>query len=218
MNCGGPWIFCHSGLHFPLKWSNLVRCIMRIFLAEFMIWRFYFLFINFWVGNNCSKMFIYQFSSGQFSCSVMSDSLWLMACSTTGFQVHHQLPELTQTHVHQVGDVIQASPSQTSPSPPAFNLSQHWGLFQGLISSHEVAEILVFQLQYQSFQWLSKTDFLYDGLVGSPCSPRDSQESSPTPQSKASILQCSAFFIVEISHLYDYWRKQLWLDGRLLAK
>ena len=70
---------------------------------------------------------------------------------------------------------------------------------RGVISSHQVAKVLKFQLQHQSFQWKLRTDFLYDGLVGSPCSPRVSRESSPTPQFKASILQCSAFFIVQLS-------------------
>ena len=75
------------------------------------------------------------------------------------------------------------------------------------------AKVLEFQLQHQSFQWIFRTDFFYDGLVGSPCSPRGSQESSPTPQfkninskkkkkknPKTSILQFSAFFIVQLSH------------------
>ena len=53
-----------------------------------------------------------------------------MDCSTPGFRVHHQLPELAQTHVHRVGDAIQPSNPLSSPSPPAFNLSQHQGLFQ----------------------------------------------------------------------------------------
>ena len=66
--------------------------------------------------------------------------------------VHHQLPELTQTHVHQVGDAIQSSHPLSSPSPPAFNLSQHQGLFQGVSSLHQVAKVLEFQLQHQSFQ------------------------------------------------------------------
>ena len=59
------------------------------------------------------------------------------------------------------------------------------------------------QLQHQSFQGLFRTDFLQDGLVGSPCSPRDSQESSPTPHfTKASILRHSAFLIAQLSHPY----------------
>ena len=75
-----------------------------------------------------------------------------MDCSTPGFPVHHQLPELTQTHVHCVGDATQPSHPLSSPSPPAFNLSQHQGLFQGVSSSHQVAKVLEFQLQHQSVQ------------------------------------------------------------------
>ena len=72
-----------------------------------------------------------------------------MDCSTPGFPVHHQLLELTQTHVHRVGDAIQPSHPLSSPSP-AFNLSQHQGLFQWVSSSHQVAKVLEFQLQHQS--------------------------------------------------------------------
>ena len=124
-----------------------------------------------------------------------------MGCSTPGFPVHHQLPELAQTHVHQVIDAIQPSHPLSSPSPPALNLSQHQGLFPWVSSSHQVARVLEFQLQHQSFQWTFRTDFLYNWLVWS-CSPKDSQESSPTPQFNASILQHSAFFIVQLSHPY----------------
>ena len=69
-----------------------------------------------------------------------------------GFPVHHQLPELAQTHVHQVADVIQPSHPLSSPSPPTFHLSQHQGLFQRVSSSHQVAKVLELQLQHQSFQ------------------------------------------------------------------
>ena len=75
--------------------------------------------------------------------------------------------------------------SSVTTSPPPFNLFQHQGLFQWVSSSHQVAKVLEFQLQHQSFQWTLRTDLLLDGLVGSPCSPRDSQESSPTPQFKS---------------------------------
>ena len=71
-----------------------------------------------------------------------------MDCSMPGFRVHYQLPKLAQTHVHQINDAIQQSHSLLSPSPPAFNLSQHQGLFQG-VSSHQVAEVLELQLQLQ---------------------------------------------------------------------
>ena len=62
------------------------------------------------------------------------------------FPVHHQLPELTQTHVYRVGDAIQPSHALSSPSPPAFNRSQHQGLFQGVSSLHQVVKVLEFQL------------------------------------------------------------------------
>ena len=84
----------------------------------------------------------------------------LMDCSTPGFPVHHQLLDLAQTHVHQVGDAIQSSQPLSSPSPPAFNLSQHQGLFKGVSSSHQVAKVLEFQLQHQFFQWTPRADFL----------------------------------------------------------
>ena len=68
-----------------------------------------------------------QFSSFAQSCPNLCNP---MDCSTPGFPVHHQLPELAQTHVHRVSDAIQPSHSLSSPCPPAFNLSQHQGLFQ----------------------------------------------------------------------------------------
>ena len=126
--------------------------------------------------------------------------------SMPGFPVHHQLPEFTQTHVHRVGDAIQPSHPLSSSSPPAFNLSQHQGLFQWVSSSHQVAKVLEFRLQHQSFQWIFRTDFLEDGLVGSPCSPRDSQESSPTPQFKS--INSSALSLLygpTLIPIHDYW-------------
>ena len=71
-----------------------------------------------------------------------------MDCSTPGLPVHHQLPELAQTHVQHIGDVIQLSHPLSSPSTPTFNLSQHKGLSQGVSSSHQVAKVLEFQLQH----------------------------------------------------------------------
>jgi len=80
--------------------------------------------------------------------------------STPGYPVHYQLTEFTQTHIHWVGDAIQPSHPLSSPSPPAFNLSQHQGLFKWVSSSHQVAKVLEFQLQHQSFQWTPRTDLL----------------------------------------------------------
>ena len=73
-----------------------------------------------------------------------------MDCSTPEFPVHHQLLEIAQTHVHQVCDAIQQSHPLLSASPPAFNLSQHQGLFQGVSSSHQVVKVLELQFQHQS--------------------------------------------------------------------
>ena len=105
-----------------------------------------------------------------------------------GFPVHHQLPELAQTHVHQVGDAIQPSHPLSTHSPPAFNLSQHQGLFKWVSSLHQVAKVLEFQFQHQSFQLIFRTNFLQYWLVWSPCSPRDSQESSQHHSSKVSFF------------------------------
>ena len=105
--------------------------------------------------------------------------------SMPGLPVHHQLPEFTQTHDYRVCDAIQPSHPLLSPSPLAPNPSQHQSLFQGVNSSHEVAKVLEFQLQHHSFQRNPRADLIQNGLVGIPCSPRDSQESSPTPQFKS---------------------------------
>ena len=98
-----------------------------------------------------------QFSSVAQSSPTLCDP---MNCSTPGLPVHHQLPEFTQTHVHRVSDAIQPSHPLSSPSPPAPNSSQHQGLFQWVNLLHEVAKVLEFQLQNQSFQWTPRTDLL----------------------------------------------------------
>ena len=144
------------------------------------------------------------FSSVTQSCLTLCDP---MDCSTPDIPVHHQLQELAQTHVHWVCDAIQPSSSLSSPSPPAFNLSQHQSLFKWIISLHQVAKVLEFQLQHQSFQWIFRTDLLQNGLVGSPCSPRDSQESSPTLQFKCiNSLALSLPYVV--TSICDYWKNQ----------
>ena len=106
---------------------------------------------------------------------------WTTACQV--FILHHLL-ELAQTHVHWVSDAIQPS-HLSSPSPPTFSLSQSQGLVQWVGSSHQVAKVLELQLQHQSFQSIFRVDFLQDGLVWCPCSPRDSQEFSLAPQFKS---------------------------------
>ena len=99
-----------------------------------------------------------HFSSVAQSCLTLCNP---MNCSVPGLPVHHQLLEFTQTHVwYWIGDAIQPSHPLSSPSPPALNLSQHQGLFKWVSSSHQVAKVLEFQLQHQSFQWTPRTDLL----------------------------------------------------------
>ena len=145
--------------------------------------------------------------------SVVSDSLRPHGLHYAGFPLHHQLPELAQTHVHRLGDTIQPSHPLLFPSPPTFNFSQHQGLFQWISSSHQVAKVLEFQLQHQSFQWIFRTDFPQDGLVWSPPSPRDSQESSPSPQFKSINSSVLRFLYgPTLTSIHDYWKTKLWLD------
>ena len=83
----------------------------------------------------------------------------------------------------------------------------HQGLFKWVSSSHQVAKLLEFQLQHQSFQWIFRTDFLEDGLVGSPCSPRGFQESSPTPQFKSINSSALSFlYSPTLTSIPDYWK------------
>ena len=143
------------------------------------------------------------FSSVAQSCRLCNP----MKRSTPGLPVYHQLPESMQTHVHWVGDAIQPSHPLWSSSPPTPNLSQYQGFFKWVSSLHQVAKVLEFQLQHQSFQRTPRTDLLYDGLVGSPCSPRDSQESSPTPQFKcinSSVL--SFLYSPTLTSIHDHWK------------
>ena len=95
-------------------------------------------------------IFNMQLSSVALLCLTLYDP---MNCSTPGFPVHHQLLELTQIQVYRVGDAFQTSHPLSSPFPFAINLSKHQGLFQWVSSSYQVAKILEFWLQHQSFKW-----------------------------------------------------------------
>ena len=123
-----------------------------------------------------------------------------MDCSLPGFPVHHQLPEFVQTHVHQVGDAIQPSYPLSSPSPPAFNISQHQGLFQmsqffasGGQSIGVSASASVLPLNSQ--------DWFPLGLIGLIALIQGTLKNLlQQHNSKASILRCSALFTVQLSH------------------
>ena len=146
----------------------------------------------------------FQFISVSQSCLNICDPI---DCSTPGLPVHDQLLEFTQTHVHWVSDALQPSHPLSSPSS-VFHLSQHQGSFKWVSSSHRMPKELEFQLQHQSFQWIFRTDLPQDGLVGSPCSPRDSQESSPTPPFK-SINSSALSFVYSptLTSIHDYRKK-----------
>ena len=138
----------------------------------------------------CLHMVSVQFSSFAQSCPTLCDP---MNHIMLGLPVHHQLPESTQTHVHWVGGAIQPL---SAPSPPALNLSQHQGLFRWVSSLHQVAEVVDFQLQHQSFnEHLGLISFRMDWLdllaVQGTLKSLLQHHSS-----KISILQHSAFFIV----------------------
>ena len=128
-----------------------------------------------------------------FSCSAVSESLW-----PHGLQ-HSRLPcpsPFSGAFSNTCPLSWWCHPTILSSVVPFSSFPQ--GLFKWVSSSHQVAKVLEFQLQHQSFQWTFRTDLLKDGLDGSPCSPRDSQESSR----KSSNLKCSAFFMVQLSHLH----------------
>ena len=156
------------------------------------------------MGSEVFFFYSVQFSLVAQSCPTLCDP---MNRSMPGLPVHHHVPEFTQTHVHRVRDAIQPSYPPSSPSPPASNTSQHQSLFQQVNSSHEVAKVLEFQLQLHSLQRNHRADLLQNGLVGSPCSPRDSQESSPTPQFK-SINSSALSFLHSptLTSVHDQWK------------
>ena len=130
--------------------------------------------------------------------------------STPGHPVHHTIPEFTQTHADWVGDAIQPSHPLSSPSPPAPNPSLHQGLSQWVNSLHQVAKVLEFQLQHQSFQWTPRTDLLrmdWLDLLAVQGTLKSLQHHS----SKAPILLRLAFFIhlqKDILVVSKFW--QLW--------
>ena len=133
-----------------------------------------------------------------------------MDCSMPGFSVHHQLPELTQTHVHRVSDAIQPFHSLSSPSPPAFNLSQHPLMFSNKSALHQRWP------KYWSFCFSISPSNEYSGLISFSIDWSNLLAVQGTLKSllqhhssKASIIQSSAFFMVQLSHPYMTTRKTI---------
>ena len=151
-----------------------------------------------------SVVILLQFSSVTESCPSLCNP---MDCSTPGFPVHHQPLEFTQTHVHWVSDGIQPSHPLLFPPPPA-------SIFPSIRVFLNESVLRIRWPKYWSFSFsispsneYSGLDFLSDGLVGSPCFPRDSQESSPTPQFKSiSSLVLSFLYSPTLTSIHDYWK------------
>ena len=133
--------------------------------------------------------------------------------SMAGLPVHHQLSESTKIHIHWVGSAIQPSHPLLSPSP-ALNLSQHQGVFKWVSSSHQVAKVLEFQLQQQSFQWTPRTDLFRMDWLDLLSVQGTLKSLLQHHSSKASILMCSAFFIVQLAHPYMTTGKTIALTRR----
>ena len=147
---------------------------------------------------------IHQFSPVSQLCLTLCDPV---DCSTPGLPVHHQLPEFTQTHVHQVGDAIEPSHPLSSPSPSALNLSQHQGLFKWVSSSHQVAKVLEFQLQQQSFQLIFRIFFPLGctGWVSLQSKGLSRVFSAPQLESiNFSVL--SFLYSPTLTSIHDYWK------------
>ena len=146
---------------------------------------------------NLSSLLLCQFSSVQLLSRVqLFATPWITA----------RQDSLSITNsVHRVCEAIQPSHPLSSPSPPAPNPSQHQTLIQWVNSSHEVTKVLEFQLHHHSLQRNPRAD-LQNGLVGSPCSPRDSQESSSTPQFKSiNSLVLSFLHSPTLTFIHDHW-------------
>ena len=137
-----------------------------------------------------------------------------MNCSMPALPVHHQIPEPTQTDVHWVGDAMQPSCPLSSPSPPALNLSKHQGLFKWVISSHQVAKVLEFQLQHPSFQW-------YSGLISFSMDWLDLPAVQGTLKSllqhHSSKASSALSFIVQLSHPYMITKKTIALTRQIFV-
>ena len=141
------WILSPLG-RAGLQWAQIMK--------GFQIPQFLFLYLVIFSDLTLVD-FLRHCCSSTKSCPTLCNP---MDCSMPDLPVHHQFPEFTLTHVHWVGDDTRPSHPLLSPSPPAFKLSQHQGLFKWVSSSYQVARVLEFQLHHQSFQWTPRADLL----------------------------------------------------------
>ena len=198
--------------HLPLQRLNLCCCSCWLSICP--------------EGNSGCRMrpFMHQGNwwNRSLGCYCSVAKLWLtvcdlMDCSTPGFPVLHHLPEFPQTHVHWVGDAIQPSHPLSPRSPPALNLSQHWGLFQWAGSSYQVAKLLKLQFSispYNEYWGLISFRMDWFDLLAVQGTLRSLLQHH---SSKASILQHSAFCMVQLSHPYMITRKNITLSRQTFA-
>ena len=154
----------------------------------------------------CLSVFL-LFSSFQFSLSVMSDSLQPYELKHASLPCPSLIPRDHSNSCPSSRWCHPAISSSVIPFSSCPHTFQHQSLFQWLNSSHEVSKVLEFHLQHHSFQRNPRADLLQNGLVGCPCSPRDSQESSPTPQFKSiNSLALSLLQSPTLTSIHDHWK------------
>ena len=178
----------------------------------------YFAHLNAQVYVYCNKITIMYSIIFKYICCCSVAQLCLtlcdpVDCSMTGFPVLHYLREVAETHAHWVSDAMQPSYPLSTPSPQTFLASGSFQVSWLLISG---GQSIGAKLQLQSFQWIFKVDFRYDWLVGSPCSPRDSQESSLTPHFKRiNSLVLSSLW--SNSHIHTWLQEKIALTIQTFA-
>ena len=141
-----------------------------------------------------------------FICSVVSDSLWFHGLQHTRLPCPSPSPRVC---LNSCPSSQWCHPTTSSSDIPFSSCLQSFpesGSFQWVISSHQVAKVLEFQLQHQSFQWIFRTDFLQDGLVGSPCNSRDSQESSTSQFESINSSALNLLYGPTLTSMCDYWK------------
>ena len=140
-----------------------------------------------------------------FNCSVMSNSLWPHGLQYARLPCSSSSPGACSNHGHWVGDAIQPSHPLSSLLVPPSIFPSIRTPFQWVGALHQMAKVL--ELQHQSFQCIFRVAFLQDSLVWSPCYARNSQESSPTPQSKhINSLVLTFFYRLALTSIHDYWK------------
>ena len=149
---------------------------------------------------------------------VVSDSLWPHKLQHIRLPSPSPSPRVCSNHIHWVSDALLSSHPLLPTSPLVPSLPQNQGLFQWVTSLHQVAKVLELQLQHQSFQWIFKVDFPWDWLVWFPCSPRDSQESSPAPQLKSiDSSALSLFCSLTLTFVHNSWKSQSFDSKYIMA-